>query len=127
LLTDDGARDDTGGVSEAARLWHVKVTVAGPDAEPFVVRRALQRLAEERPFLASLRYGSDRAELCYWEQADTVVDAGSLALRLWNEHKVSAGLPPWEVVGLEVRERDLVNSDALLDNITDLGIVPLLF
>ena len=102
------------------------VTVAGPAAEPFVVRRALQRLAEERPFLASLRYAADRAELCYWEQAETLVDAGSLALRLWNEHRATAGLPPWEVVGLEVRERDLVHDRAQLDDLTDLTGLPVL-
>ena len=114
-------------MEDEARLWQVTVTVAGPDAEPFVVRRALQRLAEERPFLTSLRYGTDRAELSYWEQAATIVDAGSLALRLWNEHKDTAGLPPWEVVGLEVRERDLVHSSGPLDSLTDLGLLPALF
>jgi hypothetical protein len=29
-----------------------------------------------------------------------------LALRLWNEHRGSAGLPRWEVIGLEVLDRD---------------------
>ncbi len=109
-----------------ARLWHVRVTVAGPETEPFVVRRAMQRLAEERPFLESLRYGVDRAELTYWEQAVSIVDAGSLALRLWSEHRDTAGLPPWEVVGLEVRERELLHSAVVLDSVADLGVVPLL-
>ncbi len=110
-----------------ARLWQVKVTVAGPVTEPFVVRRAMQRLAEERPFLASLRYGQDRAEICYWDEARTLVDAGSLAIRLWAEHRESANLPPWDVVGLEVRERELVDSTAVLDGVTDLSVVPILF
>ncbi len=110
-----------------ARLWHVKVTVAGLETEPFVVRRAMQRLAEERPFLASLRYGPDRAEICYWDEARSLVDAGSLALRLWSEHRESANLPPWDVVGLEVRERELVHSASLLDTVTDLNVVPILF
>jgi hypothetical protein len=110
-----------------ARLWHVKVTVAGPETEPFVVRRAMQRLAEERPFLASLRYGPDRAEICYWDEAPSLVDAGSLALRLWSEHRDSANLPPWHVVGLEVRERELVHSTSLLDSVSDLNVVPILF
>jgi hypothetical protein len=113
-------------VEDAGRLWHVTITVAGPVAEPFVVRRAVQRLAEERPFLDSLRYGPDRAELRYWEQAASLVDAASLALRLWSEHKDTAGLPPWEVVGLEVRERELLHSTVLLDSVADLGAVPLL-
>ena len=34
-----------------------------------------------------------------------MLDVASLALRLWNEHRESAGLPRWEVVGLEVVER----------------------
>ena len=114
-------------MSEAARLWQVTVTVAGPEVEPFVVRRALQRLAEERPFLASLRYAAGTAELSYWEQADSLLDAGSLALRVWSEHRESANLPTWEVVGLVVRERELVHSTTELDPVTDLGVVPLLF
>jgi hypothetical protein len=109
------------------RLWHVKLTVAGAETEPFVVRRAMQRLAEERPFLASLRYGPDRAEICYWDEAASLVDAGSLALRLWGEHRDSANLPPWAVVGLEVRERELVHSSPLLDGVADLSVVPILF
>jgi hypothetical protein len=110
-----------------ARLWHVKVTVAGPEAEPFVVRRAMQRLAEERPFLESLRYAEDRAEICYWDEADSLVDAGSLGLRLWSEHRESANLPPWHVVGLEVREQEIVHTAPLLDSVTDLSVVPLVF
>ena len=110
-----------------ARLWHVKVTVAGPETEPFVVRRAMQRLAEERPFLESLRYGSDRAEICYWDEAFSLIDAGSLALRLWSEHRESANLPPWDVVGLEVRERDIVHTAPLLDSVGELNVVPILF
>ena len=110
-----------------ARLWHVKVTVAGPETEAFVVRRAMQRLAEERPFLESLRYGADRAEICYWDEAHSLVDAGSLALRLWSEHRETANLPPWNVVGLEVRERELVHLTPLLDSVTDLNVVPILF
>ena len=110
-----------------ARLWHVRVTVAGRVTEPFVVRRAMTRLAEERPFLASLRYGQDRAEICYWDEARSLVDAGSLALRVWAEHRESANLPPWDVVGLEVRERDLVHSTSVLDTVSDLSVVPILF
>ena len=112
-------------MSEAARLWHVRLTVAGPETERFVVRRALQRLVEERPFLASLRYSVDCAELCYWEQAGSLVDAASLALRLWGEHRDSAGLPPWEVVGLQVRERDLVRGGTQLESATDVNVAPL--
>lgn len=31
--------------------------------------------------------------------------AAAVALRLWGEHRQTAGLPPWEIVGLEVIDR----------------------
>ena len=96
-------------MDNAARLWHVTVTAAGSAHEVGFVREALCRLAEERPFLHSLRYASDRAEIRYWEEAYDMLDTASLALRVWNEHRASAGLPRWEVVGLEVLERDAFN------------------
>jgi hypothetical protein len=43
----------------------------------------------------------------YWDEGETLVDASSLALRVWNEHRGSAGLPRWQVLGLEVLERDV--------------------
>jgi len=93
-------------VDEAARLWHVTVTVAGTEHDRDVVRTAMARLAEERPFLHALRYAPDRAEIRYWEEAENMLDAASLALRVWSEHRDTAGLPNWEVVGLEVLERE---------------------
>jgi hypothetical protein len=97
-------------VTELARLWHVSVTVGGEKLEPLIVRNALQRLNDQRPFLHSLKYAAGRAEIQYWEEADSLVDASSLALRVWNEHRESAGLPAWEVVGLEVLEREVFLS-----------------
>lgn len=97
-------------VQELARLWHVTVTVAGDAVEGRIARNALGRLNEQRPFLNSLKYSSDRAEIQYWEEAETLLDASSLALRVWNEHRVPAGLPRWEVVGLEVVEREVFLS-----------------
>ena len=94
-------------MEQHVRLWHVTVTVAGDRVEPLVVRGALRRLSEQRPFLHSLKYSAGRAELQYWEEAESLLDASSLALRVWNEHRESAGLPRWEVVGLEVLERHL--------------------
>lgn len=93
-------------MDQEARLWHVTVTVAGAEHDPDVVRAAMARLSEERPFLHSLRYSSDHAEIRYWEEAYDMLDAASLALRVWNEHRKTAGLPRWEVVGLEVLERE---------------------
>lgn len=89
----------------AARLWHVTVTMAGVPVHPDEAREALERLAQERGFLITARYCRDRAEVRYWEEAESLLDAASLALRLWNEHRVSAMLPPWRVVGLEVLDQ----------------------
>lgn len=88
------------------RLWHVIVTVAGAARTLDDVHDALERLRTERPFIDSVRFAEQSVELCYWEEAAEVVDAASLALRLWNEHRASADLPPWNVVGLEVVERE---------------------
>lgn len=88
------------------RLWHVTVTVAGTPHDPEVVLSAMERLKDQHAFLHSLRYARDRAEICYWEQATQMLDAAALAMRVWNEHRQSAGLPAWEVVGLEVLERE---------------------
>jgi hypothetical protein len=89
-------------VDQPVRLWHVTVTVGGELMEPLVVRNALRRLSDQRPFLHS--------EIQYWEEAETLLDASSLALRVWNEYRSSAGLPRWEVVGLEVVERQVFQS-----------------
>ena len=100
-------------MDEPTRLWHVTVTVAGDAVEPLIVRNALRRLSDQRPFLHSLKYAGGRAELQYWEEAETLLDASSLALRVWNEYRDSAGLPRWEVVGLEVLERTVFQSRGL--------------
>ena len=97
-------------MGEPIRLWHVTVTVAGDSVEPLIVRNALRRLSDQRPCLHALTYNAARAEIQYWEEADTLLDASSLALRVWNEHRDSAGLPRWEVVGLEVLERSVFLS-----------------
>lgn len=90
-----------------SKLWHVTLTVGGEALEPAMVRGALERLTEERPFLLSGRYCHDRAEVRYWEEATDCSDAAALALRLWGEHRASAGLPAWHVLGVEVVDRQL--------------------
>ncbi len=110
-----------------ARLWHITVTVAGAPMEPLIIRGALQRLSEERPFLTSLRFNSERAEICYWDEADTLVDVASLALRLWNEHRDSAALPFWEVVALEVVEQAVKVSRDQFEPLTEVAVVPTFF
>jgi hypothetical protein len=94
-----------GGVDED-RLWHVTVTVAGAPEAPDAVRAGLEQLSVEHPFLMSGRYAADRAEVRYWEEAEDVHAALSMAEKLWGEHRESAGLPCWNVVGLEVVDRD---------------------
>ena len=87
-------------------LWFVTVTVAGDVVEAQTIRAGLERLSHEHPFLLSGRYAADRAEVRYWEEgpdAQTVLD---LAVSLWGEHRASAGLPDWEVVGVEVIDRE---------------------
>lgn len=91
---------------DETRLWHVTVTVSGAANDPEVVYAAMERLKRAHAFLHSLRYASDRAEICYWEQAPEMLDAAAMAMRVWNEHRETAGLPRWEVVGLEVLEQE---------------------
>ncbi len=86
-------------------LWHVTLTVAGDPVDAAELRDALEQLAAERPFMVSMRYGLDRAELRYWDEAEEIDDAAALALRLWGDHRASAHLPDWRVVGLEVLDR----------------------
>lgn len=86
-------------------MWHVTLTVSGPTVSGAEIRAGLERLADERPFMLSARYAADHAEVTYWEQARDVDDAAALALRLWGEHRLSAGLPPWRVAGIEVVDR----------------------
>jgi hypothetical protein len=94
-------------VSDDGRHWHVTVTVSGDPVEPLLMRSALLRFSEERPFLESMRFTSSGAEIKFWDEGESMIDVASLALRLWNEHRDSAGLPRWEVVGLEVVERSI--------------------
>ncbi|MBO3675182.1 hypothetical protein [Streptomyces sp. NEAU-YJ-81] len=91
---------------EASRLWYITLSVSGSEAPLREVRRALEQLAHDHPFLLTSRYAVDHAEIRYWEEARDLHDAAAVALRLWGEHRASAKLPPWEIVGLEVIDRD---------------------
>jgi hypothetical protein len=114
-------------VDDLPRLWHVVVTVAGPPRPLLEVHRALMRLSSERPFIHSLRYDADRAEVSYWEEGQQMVDAASLALRLWGEHRKSADLPDWTVVGLEVVERETFQSRHSVAPLAGATVHPLRF
>ncbi len=93
--------------SSERRMWYVTLTVAGDPIPDLDIKVALEQLAHERPFLLTGRYAPDRAEVRYWEEAICLEDAAALALRLWGEHRGTAGLPQWEIVGLEVLEREV--------------------
>ena len=87
-------------------MWHITLTVAGRSVTESEIRAALERLSEEHPFLLSGRYAVDRAEVRYWEEAPDVATALRMAVLLWDEHLVTAQLPRWRVVGVEVVDRD---------------------
>jgi len=87
------------------RMWHVTLTVAGA-AEPIDrVRTALERLSHMHPFLLEARYAVDRAELRYWEEAEGMEAAAAIASAMWQVNERSADLPGWDVVGLQVLDR----------------------
>ncbi|WP_373317098.1 hypothetical protein [Streptomyces sulfonofaciens] len=100
----EGPRHDA--TEEAPRLWHITLSVSGAEAPLNDVRQGLEQLAHDHPFLLTSRYANDHAEIRYWEEARDLHDAAAVALRLWGEHRQTAKLPPWEIVGLEVIDRD---------------------
>lgn len=89
-----------------AQLWFVTVTVAGDAVDAQTIRSGLERLSHEHPFLLSGRYADDRAEVRYWEEAPDAQAVLDLAVSLWREHRDSAALPDWHVVGVEVIDRE---------------------
>ncbi|MFE2037992.1 hypothetical protein ACFXBB_33120 [Streptomyces scopuliridis] len=89
-----------------SKLWHITLSVSGAEAPLPEVRRGLEQLAHDHPFLLTSRYAHDHAEIRYWEEARDLHDAAAVALRLWGEHRSSAKLPPWKIVGLEVIDRE---------------------
>jgi hypothetical protein len=102
----DTAGADSGTMAEEGpRLWHITLSVSGADAPLTEVRRGLEQLAHDHPFLLTSRYAVDHAEIRYWEEARDLHDAAAVALRLWGEHRQTSQLPPWEIVGLEVIDR----------------------
>ncbi|MHC5903814.1 hypothetical protein ACVNF4_07865 [Streptomyces sp. S6] len=105
-LTSVAAGDSFPEPKELPRLWHVTLSVSGAPVPVTDLRRGLEQLAHDHPFLLTSRYAGDHAEIRYWEEARDLHDAAAVALRLWGEHRQSAGLPSWEIVGLEVIGRE---------------------
>lgn len=91
---------------QQSKLWHITLSVSGTETPLGEVRRGLEQLAHDHPFLLTSRYAGDHAEIRYWEEARDLHDAAAVALRLWGEHRSSAQLPPWKIVGLEVIDRE---------------------
>jgi hypothetical protein len=91
-------------------LWHLTVTFAGPPTDLERLAASLRTLVEEQPFLATVRYAADRAEVSYWDEAEDIDDAAALGLRLWAEHRRTADLPDWHPVGLEVVDRETLHA-----------------
>jgi hypothetical protein len=98
--------DASGEEGAQSKLWHVTLSVSGAEAPLKEVRRGLEQLAHDHPFLLTSRYANDHAEIRYWEEARDLHDAAAVALRLWGEHRSTARLPPWTIVGLEVIDRE---------------------
>jgi len=111
-------------VEQPLHLWHVTVTVGGEPHSAAAMHEALRALQNERPFIHSVRYDEGRAELQYWEEAEEMVDAASLALRLWNEHRETAGLPAWKVVGLEVVEQETWQARHVIRPLSQANAIP---
>lgn len=87
-------------------IWFVKVTLGGGDLDPELIRTALAELSVERAFLVSARYDSGRAEVTYWDEGGDVNVAIQQAITLWGSSEVLTCLPGWQVVGLEVLDRE---------------------
>jgi hypothetical protein len=87
------------------QMWHVTLTVAGEPHPIGTVRNALERLSHNHPFLLEARYDSGRAEVRYWEEAEGMEAAASIASNMWSVNERSSRLPGWDVVGLQVLDR----------------------
>jgi hypothetical protein len=97
-------------VNNVVRHWHVRLTLSGASVEPLILRGAVQRLTQERPLLDSVVSNGQSVEIQFWDEGESMLDVASLAMRLWNEHRHSAKLPKWEIVGLEIVGKDLYDK-----------------
>lgn len=111
---------------DGSPFWHVTLTVSGDAVPEPEIRTGLERLSHEHPFLLSGRYDVDRAEIRYWEEGCDIGTVLALAQRLWDEHRVTAGLPDWHVVGVEVLDRPTFHrrGRAPLPTVSLVGVAP---
>lgn len=86
-------------------LWHVTLTVTGEPGSADGLRSGLSMLELMHPFGLSARYSADTVELRYWDEGQECRSVALSAMSLWDDHRSSAGLPSWPVVGLEVLNR----------------------
>jgi len=91
--------------SAALRMWHVTVTVSGTPTSAEQVRRPLERLNIQHPFLLGAPSSGERAEIRYWEEARDMDTAAQAASAMWADNAVNARLPDWDVVALQVLDR----------------------
>ncbi len=107
-------------------FWHVTLTVAGEVVSEGEIRVALEHLSHDHPFLLSGRYSADRAEVRYWEEAPDAQSVVALALGLWAEHRERCGLPDWQVVGVEVVDRDMFHRRGRMPSVpmSLVGVAP---
>jgi hypothetical protein len=83
-------------------LWHITVTMSGPATAADRLRWGLRQLCARDPANLAARFRLDAAELQYWDEGDDPVAVARSAARLWREGRGEAGLPDWDVVGLDV-------------------------
>ena len=97
-------------MNNVVRHWHVRLTLSVAPVEPLILRGAVLRLSQQRPFLDSISSNGESVEIQFWDEGESMLDVASLAMRLWNEHRHSANLPNWEIVGLEIVGKDLYDK-----------------
>jgi hypothetical protein len=86
-------------------MWHVTITLNGEPVTPDRLMAGLDVLAMSHPFALAARFSPDTVELRYWDEGHDCAAVVKNALRLWDQHRSSANLPAWPVVGLEILDR----------------------
>lgn len=85
-----------------ASLWHVTLTLRGAAHDAEDLRDELKRLVVAHGIGLSVRYWSETLELRYWDEGSSCQRVATNAVELWQSYQEDLGLPPWDVVGIEV-------------------------